>query len=376
MTDARGRPSGAGLADQWASLLTALEAHRPRPGPPSGVDPASAGAGERHGSTPVTIVTGFLGAGKSTLLARMLADPPAGEVVRAVVNDIGRLPFDPTLVSDADPDRIELTNGCGCCVAGAAADLGDRLGRLAPGADRLVLEASGTADPAALAQIVVAGRGLHLDRVVAVVDAVALDTLADDPVTGPTLRRQLAWADAVVLSHADRLDPARSDHARLELARPGPSRSGRPSLEAVTASVAALAPGAPVAASTLDHPAHRVLAPPFPVGAAAPGSDRSPAIPGHGLVIETLTQSGPIGLDALVAVLEGRPAGLLRGKGRLAVDGRSRLVQFTPTTWSVGPAEPDPGGDGGPTGEAGLTVVAVDRADLDGLVALLGPDDG
>ncbi len=123
------------LGHQWASLVTTVAAHRGHQRAGREPDPSDS----PNVAIPATLLTGFLGAGKSTLLAKLLADPGDAGVVRAVVNDVGRLPFDPTLIANEDAATVELTNGCGCCVAGAAAELAERLDQVAIGADLVVL---------------------------------------------------------------------------------------------------------------------------------------------------------------------------------------------------------------------------------------------
>jgi G3E family GTPase len=306
-----------------------LAAHRPDP------DRMGEGrrAGERGATIPTVLVTGFLGAGKSTLLARLLEDPGGAGVVRAVVNDVGRLPLDPTLVAGADRSGVELANGCGCCVAGAAAEVADALDRAASGADLVVLEASGTADPLALAQVVEARPGLRLERIAAVLDAVAVDELVAGPSTAGLVRRQLDAADVVVLSHADAMEPG--------------------DLAAVVERTAVLVPGRPVVVSTRDRPAHRSLAPGTAVG-AAPGPPR-PNPAATDLVVETIEATVPIGPADLERLLARRSSGLLRAKGWIRLDdGRMVLIQVTPSGATI----TDWPGDHEGRGVGALTVVA------------------
>lgn len=345
--DTVGVGGGADLETQWASLLLSLAAHRPLP-----ADGAALGDDPGQPPVPVTILTGFLGSGKSTLLARLLADPDAGVPgaaegpVRAVVNDIGTLAFDPTLVASvpADDGTVELTNGCGCCVAGAADELGRALDRAAPGAGLLVLEASGVADPKAVAQVVAARPGLRVERTVAVVDARAVERLLAMSGPAAVLLRQMEAATVIVVSHADGLSPDEWARAVDRLAT--------------------LAPGRPVIVSTLDEPAHHALTPALPAGITLAGP--SGGVPAGGpeseLVVVTVEQRRAVDGAQLQRILADRPAGLLRGKGRLRVDDGHVLVQFTPSGLSITPTEPGPGA---------LTLVAVDDASLSPVTDLL-----
>lgn len=290
----------------------------------------------------MTLLTGFLGAGKSTILAGLLSDPGDAGVVRAVVNDVGRLPFDPALIDTEDGAAIGLTNGCGCCIAGAAAELAERLEQVAVGADLVVLEASGLADPPALAQVVEARPALHLDRIVAVVDARAVGPLLEVDAVAPLLRRQLAVAEAVILSH---VDDATADE-----------------MTATIGAVAALAQGTPVVTSTLADPAHRVLTPGFRVGAAIPsGTGPVSAQP----ITRSFGAERPVSNDDLMTVIDRHRAGLLRAKGRVLLDGRPTLVQLTTSGLTLTPAEP---------GHLGLTVVATDATPWPDLARLFDPE--
>ena len=134
-------------------------------------------------------------------------------------------------IASADRLEIELTNGCGCC--SSSADLAVTLERLAAtDCDLVVLEASGVADPLALAQIVEVAPGLDLDCIVTVVDATALDHHLARPTLHALVQRQLDAAHVVVLSHVDRVDDDR--------------------LPAVMQRLADLVPGRPIVTSTLQ----------------------------------------------------------------------------------------------------------------------------
>lgn len=68
----------------------------------------------------VTVMTGYLGSGKTTLVNRLLANPQ-GMRIAVIVNDIGEVNIDMTLIagkghaSIADNSLVALTNSCICC---------------------------------------------------------------------------------------------------------------------------------------------------------------------------------------------------------------------------------------------------------------------
>nr|HML49093.1 GTP-binding protein [Clostridia bacterium] len=84
--------------------------------------------------TPIAVLTGYLGSGKTTLVNRLLADPQ-GLRIAVIVNDIGEINIDATLIagsghaSFADDSLVALTNGCICC--SLRTDLIDQIVRLA-----------------------------------------------------------------------------------------------------------------------------------------------------------------------------------------------------------------------------------------------------
>jgi G3E family GTPase len=162
---------------------------------------------------PVTVIGGYLGAGKTTLVNRLLASS-AGERLAVLVNDFGSVSIDESLIAGRDDDTIRLANGCVCCsLAGGFVEAMQRMAALEPRPDRLVVETSGVADPAAVAQYAHLP-GFELDAVVVLADAETVRRRADDALVGRHVRRQLAGADVVVLNKADLVLPDRLDAVR------------------------------------------------------------------------------------------------------------------------------------------------------------------
>lgn len=176
---------------------------------------------------PVCLVTGFLGAGKTTLLNHILRNR---EGLRAVVfvNEFGKVEVDSTLIrwrGAIDEDRVvTLDNGCICCEVNA--DLAGQLQRVLRShegqLDLIVIETSGVCDPGpvltTLERLEDEGLALHLDSVIAVVDATTLGSFA--PVSPAatlgleeTAASQLAHCDVALLNKCDLLDGSSSEAA-------------------------------------------------------------------------------------------------------------------------------------------------------------------
>lgn len=156
---------------------------------------------------PMTVVSGYLGAGKTTLINRMLADPQ-GLRLMVMVNDFGAINIDETLIARQSDDVIALTNGCVCCTMGA--DFYMALGRALdrrPRADHLIVEASGIADPQAIANTALAEPDLRYAGIVTLVDALNITGLLGDPLIAAQVRQQIKVADLVLQTKIDLRTP-------------------------------------------------------------------------------------------------------------------------------------------------------------------------
>jgi len=155
---------------------------------------------------PVTVIGGYLGAGKTTLVNHVLRS--SDERVAVIVNDFGEISIDEDLIAAAEGDKLTLANGCICCTLadGFAVALNTvRSAEVPP--ERLLIEASGVADPA---QIAAYGHtpGLRLDAVVVLADAEQVRRQASDRWVADTVRMQLAAADLLVVNKIDLLSDA------------------------------------------------------------------------------------------------------------------------------------------------------------------------
>ena len=157
---------------------------------------------------PVTVLTGYLGAGKTTLLNRILTEDH-GKKFAVIVNEFGEAGIDGDLVVGADEEVFEMNNGCICCtVRGDLIRILDGLMKRKGKFDAIIVETTGLADPAPVAQTFFVdqdvGDATRLDAVVTVTDAKWLkDRLKD----APEAKNQIAFADVIILNKTDLVSP-------------------------------------------------------------------------------------------------------------------------------------------------------------------------
>ncbi|SFH96107.1 CobW family GTP-binding protein [Albimonas pacifica] len=264
---------------------------------------------------PVTVISGYLGAGKTTLVNRLLTEAH-GRRITVLVNDFGEIPLDESLIVNRDGDTLSLANGCMCCsIGGDLFDAIDRILEAHPRAEHLVIETSGVADPAKIAQIAMAEPDMALILTATLVDAANFEAGLADPLLADTLVRQVRAAGLVVISKAD--------HAGAE------------ATAALAATLAQMAPATPrVEAAFGALPIEMLLDPaeaPAPAGhVCGPdcGHDHAhshdPA-QDHGAHYRSWSWSGAEALDAAAAeaLIGAEDIGLYRLKG----------VARTPAGW-------------------------------------------
>ena len=153
---------------------------------------------------PVTVLTGYLGAGKTTLLNRILSEDH-GHRFAVIVKEFGEIGIDNDLVVGADEEVFEMNNGCICCtVRGDLIRIIEGLMKRRGKFDAIIVETTGLADPAPVAQTFFVDQDVQdqarLDAVVTVADAKWLsDRLRD----APEAKNQIAFADVIILNKQD-----------------------------------------------------------------------------------------------------------------------------------------------------------------------------
>jgi G3E family GTPase len=180
---------------------------------------------------PVTILTGFLGSGKTTLLNYILKQPH-GHRIAVIENEFGEAGIDnELLVQDQGEQIIEMNNGCICCTV--RGDLVRILGELAAKRkagtvkfDRVVIETTGLADPAPVAQTFFVDEDImmvyRLDAIVTLVDAKHAPQQLDEH---HEAQEQVGFADRILLTKTDLVSSAEVQALRQRLVRMNPRAS-------------------------------------------------------------------------------------------------------------------------------------------------------
>ena len=153
---------------------------------------------------PVTVLTGFLGAGKTTLLNRILTENH-GKRIAVIENEFGEIGIDNELVLNVEEEVFEMNNGCICCtVRGDLIRILTGLAKKREKFDYILVETTGLADPAPVAQTFFVDEEIKdlfsLDGVVTVVDCKHVLEHID---SSDECKEQIAFADVILLNKTD-----------------------------------------------------------------------------------------------------------------------------------------------------------------------------
>lgn len=265
---------------------------------------------------PVIALTGHLGAGKTTLLNHLLRHP--GTRIGVVVNDFGDINIDAGLVAGQVDEPASIAGGCICCLPDGGG-LDDALIKLADPARRLdaiLVEASGLADPVALARIIGFSeiRGVRAGGLVDVVDAVNhFDTV--DCGTLPPVR--YGAASLIVVNKLDQvLEGERSTVVQRVMQR---AAERNPRIHVVGTTAGRIDPELLFDASATSGQVGQLsfldLAPEH-----EHDHDHADAV--------TVTTAGCVDPDALLDLLERPPPQVFRLKGIVAVRDRATVREY------------------------------------------------
>lgn len=154
---------------------------------------------------PVTVLTGFLGSGKTTLLNKIIKAFPQKRFA-IIENEFGAVPIDNELVVKADQDLFTLENGCICCsLQSDILDILIKLKSTKHTIDHVLIESTGIADPAPVAQLFISNMELQqyykLDGVICLVDVINYPMQVEHQ---PEAVKQLVMADQILISKVEK----------------------------------------------------------------------------------------------------------------------------------------------------------------------------
>ncbi|OGJ38212.1 MAG: hypothetical protein A3A82_01235 [Candidatus Pacebacteria bacterium RIFCSPLOWO2_01_FULL_47_12] len=153
---------------------------------------------------PTTVFTGFLGSGKTTIIAHIIEQlQPADQQIVYIKNEIGTENIDAKIMQGQHITSRELLNGCICCtlVGPFLSATNEIIAQFAP--ERIIIEASGAADPAAIALMIDGHPRLQRDGVIAIIDVVNFTGYKDLSVTA---RNQTTFTDLIVFNKVELVD--------------------------------------------------------------------------------------------------------------------------------------------------------------------------
>lgn len=153
----------------------------------------------------VIVVTGFLGCGKTTLLARLLRRDDLGRIA-VIQNEFSQTSIDGNILRESgrDFELRELNTGSIFCVC-LFGKFKEAVREIAANdmADTIIVEASGIADPVAIAELMedaTVAEVSYLSRILTVVDAPRFES-ALSKIVG--VKHQIQVADAVLVNKCD-----------------------------------------------------------------------------------------------------------------------------------------------------------------------------
>ncbi len=274
---------------------------------------------------PVIALTGYLGAGKTSLLNHVLRAP--GARIGVVINDFGELNVDAALVTGQVDEPASIAGGCICCLpdeGGLDAAL-EKLTDPRLGLDAIIVEASGLAEPVALARMI-RYSGVERVRPGGVVDVIDAARHFDTVDRGGLPPARYGAASLVVVNKLDQIPVdgrvAVLEHIEVRV------RERNPHVQVVGAIGGRVDPALLYDVTDSDEADGQLSFRELLID-AEPASDPHAGDPDHlHAASVTATSDGCIDPGVLVDLLEEPPTGVYRLKGTVAVRYGTRVRAY------------------------------------------------
>jgi G3E family GTPase len=151
-----------------------------------------------------TILTGFLGAGKTTYLNYLLKSHPNTKYA-IIENEFGEQSIDGDLIVRAKDNIVEMNNGCLCCSLNEGLyDLLSDLHLRKDDFDELIIEATGVADPAGIAEPFLTHPAVkntfELANTICLIDAELIEEQLKETIEA---RLQITFSDVLLINKTD-----------------------------------------------------------------------------------------------------------------------------------------------------------------------------
>lgn len=158
------------------------------------------------------ILTGFLGAGQTTFLNHLITNNT--DIKYAIIeNEFGEQNIDNDLIIRSSDDIVELNNGCLCCsLNDSLYEILSELYHRKDDFDELIIEATGIADPAGIAEPFLihpdVKKTFKLVSTICIIDAEIVEDWLDET---EEARKQIAFSDVLLIGKTDLVSPSYVD---------------------------------------------------------------------------------------------------------------------------------------------------------------------
>ena len=293
----------------------------------------------------VNLLFGFLGSGKTTLAKHLLAERDRGMKTAVIVNEFGEVGVDGDILRGDNVDVVELNSGCLCCTLRGSLMLAVEELREKAKVERVIVEATGVAQPAELLETLAdfsRDESLDVGPLVTVVDVFKFPKLVS--MLGDFYVDQIENADIVLLNKIDLVTPAQLEEATRQVRELNPdadllyAEQGRVRPEElferrgelVERLLAEAGKGAPETAHGHGEHSHDH-------GHDHGHDDHDPhaTAPAQSFVVRGAGNATRAGLERFFS---GLPQSVWRAKGFLHVDGSPSLLQYSLGQLEITPA--------------------------------------